>query len=137
MPQCELCGALVQDPCTTDTEQQKCELPDFCFPKSEIKPERPWSGDLSCDLRNSTLHIVTDAMVVIDGHGTAWATVLPDGGGFYYHAAFIVKAVNNHEAIVKALEQTKEYLTSDALYFAPDHILKQINAVLRNLAGAK
>jgi len=31
-PTCERCGAKVHDPCPTDEEQAKCELPDFCFP---------------------------------------------------------------------------------------------------------
>jgi hypothetical protein len=28
---CELCGALVHDPCTTETARLFCELPDFCY----------------------------------------------------------------------------------------------------------
>lgn len=31
-PICTLCGARVHDPCRTEAEQERCQLPDFCFP---------------------------------------------------------------------------------------------------------
>ncbi len=42
IPQCQRCGALVQDPCQTDEKAKTCELPDFCFPhQPSTAPEPP------------------------------------------------------------------------------------------------
>lgn len=51
------------------------------------------------------------------------------------NAAFIVKAVNNHEAMLKALQAASEYLESDAADgFRPAHRLRaEIDTVIRNV----
>lgn len=70
----------------------------------------PWCGQLSCDLRNDTLAVSTDAMVIIDSNGVAWATLLPSAGGFYDHAAFIVEAVNSHATLKARIEELQSDL---------------------------
>jgi hypothetical protein len=46
------------------------------------------------------------------------------------NAAFIVKAVNNHEALVDALECAREYIEPDTDWARADRLLKKINDVL-------
>jgi hypothetical protein len=65
----------------------------------------PWTGNLSVDLRKGALSVSADGLTVIDEKGVCWGIVFPDKRGHYDHATAFVKAVNNHDALVKALEQ--------------------------------
>lgn len=51
------------------------------------------------------------------------------------NAAFIVKAVNSHEALVDMLEQAREYIASQAEDFRPAaRLTEKIDAVLAHLS---
>lgn len=96
----------------------------------------PWCGQLSCDLRNDTLAVSTDAMVIIDSNGVAWATLLPSAGGFYDHAAFIVAACNSHATLKARIEELEsETARLSALWIGETRRVEELEAALKKTLG--
>lgn len=69
----------------------------------------PWVGSLSVDLRKGALSVSADGLTLIDENGVCWGVVFPDKRGHYEHATVIIKAVNAHDALVKALQEIEEF----------------------------